>query len=254
MEKNSEKPRIRLEEFEYTDLVLQNKKIPPDFGTICPIKEWTFKYIATGSPVEFKVLGVDERFIKLYGTLKSVELHSAVFNNLNGLVNVKVKINKGVPVIVDYGNKIYVSSIIDYKNQLLTLQNPPVKVIRRSDKRIEDRLDCGIQVQIKIDQRNIAMEKNAVVRDISFRGCCIAVEKTKDEQSTGFSVGKNITVVLDLKSRNQRISISGVIRNIRKDSNHENIRLAGIEFGALSPEASEMIDAIVNRLKSMVLS
>jgi len=247
MQKQTDKPKIKMEEAEFTEIVLTDQIIPLEYGRLCPPKEWAFDFIPAGATVEFKIRGVDERYIKLFGTLKSVDAQTVVFENLTGLIYVKGKFQKGVTIIVDYGNRIYVSTVILLKNQLLILQNPPLKVIRREDKRIAERFQCEINVLLQVEQRGAVTQRPALIKDLSFGGCCLAIERTKDGV-TGFSVGKEITVILELKSRNMRISIFGTIRNVRKDNVNENIRLTGIEFKGLSPEANETIRAIINRL------
>lgn len=248
MEKQIDKPKERMEPHEFTEFILTNKIIPQEYGLLCSPMEWAFEFIKVGATVEFKLLGVDERYIKLFGTLKTVDAEKAVFENLTGLIYVKAKLEKNVPIIVDYGNRIYVSTVIQLKNQLLVLQNPPTKVIERGDKRRTNRFKCAINVLFQIEQRAIITEKPAVIKDLSFGGCCLAVERTKDASATGFSVGKEITIIFDLKHKKMRISIVGTIRNVRKDNANENMRLAGIEFKSLSEEAHQTIDAIIGRL------
>jgi hypothetical protein len=247
MQKQTDNPKIKLEEAEFTELILTDQIIPLEYGRLCSPKEWAFEFIPVGATAEFKIRSVDERFIKLFGTVKSVDDQMVVFENLTGLIYVKGKFQKGISVIVDYGNRIYVSTVIQLKNQLLILKNPPLKVLQRGDKRTDQRFPCEISVLLQVEQRGVATERPAVVKNLSFGGCCLAIERTKDGV-TGFSVGKEITVILELKSRNMRISIFGTIRNVRKDNASENIRLAGIEFRNLSQEASETIRAIINRL------
>lgn len=247
MQKQTDKPRIKLEEAELTDLILTDQIIPLEYGRLCAPREWSFEFIPAGATVEFKIRGVDERYIKLFGTLKSVETQTAVFENLTGLIYVKGKFQPGVSVIADYGNRIYVSTVIQLKNQLLILRNPPLKVIRREDKRIAERFQCEINVLLQVEQRGVVTERPAIIKNLSIGGCCLAIERTKDGV-TGFPVGKEITVIFELKSRNLRISLSGTIRNVRKDNASESIRLAGIEFKSLSPEANETVHAILHRL------
>lgn len=248
MEKQTDKPKTRLEEHEYTELVLTDKIIPKEFGVLCSPMEWAFELIKVGATVEFKIIGVDERYLKLYGVLKTVEPDKAVFENLSGLIYVKAKFAEGIPIIAEYGNRIYVSTVIQLKNQLLVLQNPPRRVIARGDKRKNKRYPCGISVQYQVEQRGVVGEKSAVIKNLCLSGCCLAVERTKDAASTGISVGKEITILLDLKRSNLKILIPGTIRNVRKDNTNEGVRLAGIEFKSLSEEAFQTIDAIVKRL------
>lgn len=132
---------------------------------------------------------------------------------------------------------------------VLTLASPPYKVITQSNKRTYDRHDCSIGAITLLEQRGVMREKTISIKNFSREGCCIAVQRTKDDMATGLSVGKVITVFIHIK--NTRIGFQGTIKNVRKDNENDTIKYAGIEFGELSALASETVSLIISRLEQV---
>jgi hypothetical protein len=181
------------------------------------------------------------------GSLKRSDTECAVFVNLNGVSSVKQKFHPGYSIVITHGNRVYFSRIIELKSMILTVENPPYKVISRSNKRIHERHDCSITTIMNLEQRTVMREKKVTIRNLSREGCCIAIQRSKDDMATGLSVGKPLTINIEIKNR--QFGFTGTIKNVRKDNEDETIKYAGVAFEGLSTLSSEMLNAIINRLE-----
>ncbi len=219
--------------------------------TSLPPSEWTFNHIDIGGTVEFSIGGVDEGFVKLTGSLRKIESNCAVFSNLNGVSSVKQKFHPNANIIIFHGNKIFFSKIIELKAMVLTVTSPPYKVSTQRNSRLHKRFDCNINALTILDQRGVTREKKVSIKNISQKGCCVAIQRSKDDMATGLSVGKPLTVIIEV--RNKPVQLQGIIRNVRKDNENEAIKYAGIQFESLTDMATATLGAILTTLERMEL-
>jgi hypothetical protein len=217
----------------------------------CPQSEWTFNHIDIGGSVEFSIGGVDDSFVKLTGSLRKIENNCAVFSNLNGVSSVKQKFHPNSNIIIFHGNRVYFSKIIELKAMILTVASPPYKVSTQKNNRSHKRYDCNINAQTIMDQRGVTREKAIIIKNISREGCCVSIQRSKDDMATGLSVGKILTVIIIIKSK--PVSFQGIIKNVRKDNANEAIKYAGIQFEKLSEIADVTLGAILTTLERIEL-
>ncbi|MBF0119548.1 MAG: flagellar brake protein [Desulfobacterales bacterium] len=165
----------------------------------------------------------------------------------NPFESVKHKLFPGTEFIIKFLDE---GKIVAFKSKLIDFVSKPFKLVFiefpkkfvHHDLRSTERINCAIPAKTTIK----GGEKEAIIVDMSPKGCGVSIRFSKDENQIAVSQGEIITLKCLFPGMSGEQNIYGLIRNI-KNKNLEII--LGIQFVDLEEELQQKIEDFIEVIK-----
>ncbi len=191
----------------------------------------TLKIQLEGSPCRLtsELIGVDEG---KYLIIKMPPIQS--------MGNAASSIYKGSNIVIRYVHK---GTVFGFKSRIIHFITSPVKLmfldyprkIENQNLRSHKRIDCHLPANVKIADNTV----EGSVTDISKEGCRFTLKMVKLEDSPDLlQIDNDIGVSFQLPGVEEKLTITGKQKNIRKDKDSVNI---GILFSDMGIEVQERL-------------
>ncbi len=159
---------------------------------------------------------------------------------IQSMGNAASSIYKGSNIVIRYVHK---GTVFGFKSRIIHFITSPVKLmfrdyprkIENQNLRAHKRIDCHLPANVKIADNTV----EGSVTDISKEGCRFTVKMVKLEDSPDLlQIDNEIGVSFQLPGVEEKLTITGKQKNIRKDKDNVNI---GILFSDMGIEVQERL-------------
>jgi c-di-GMP-binding flagellar brake protein YcgR len=193
-----------------------------------------------GTILEIQIEGIKSR---LKSELFAIEEGNYLIIKLSpfqSLANFTKLVYEGTVIIIRY---IHRGTMFGFKSRIKHVMIEPAKLIfieypekiESQDLRVHKRLDCYLPANVRIEDNTIA----GTITDISREGCQFTVKTLNIGKSADLlQIDNEIGVSFQLPGVEEKLTITGKQKNIKKDKDNVNI---GVLFSDMSIEVQETL-------------
>jgi c-di-GMP-binding flagellar brake protein YcgR len=193
-----------------------------------------------GTILEIQIEGIKSR---LKSELFAIEEGNYLIIKLSpfqSLANFTKLVYVGTVIIIRY---IHRGTLFGFKSRIKHVMIEPAKLIfieypekiESKELRVHKRLDCYLPANVRIEDNTIA----GTITDMSREGCQFTVKTVNIGKSADLlQIDNEIVVSLQLPGVEEKLTITGKQKNIKKDKDNVNI---GVLFSDMSIEVQEKL-------------
>ena len=193
-----------------------------------------------GAILEIQIEGVKSRLKSELFAIEEGNYLIIKMSPFQSLTNFTKLVYEGTAIIIRY---IHRGTMFGFKSRIKHVMIEPAKLIfieypekiESQDLRAHKRLDCYLPANVRIEDNTIA----GTITDMSREGCQFTVKTVNIRKSADLlQIDNEIVVSLQLPGVEEKLTITGKQKNIKKDKDNVNI---GILFSNMAIEVQETL-------------
>jgi c-di-GMP-binding flagellar brake protein YcgR len=210
-------------------------------------------FFPVGLPIQIEINGVSIKMSSVSVGYLADNCLIIKYPSTGTFGSIASKLFKGNKVTVRYTSD---GDVLGFQSELLGTINEPVRLlfiayptlIARRSLRSSKRVECYLPADLNIDRAKSGdVVRDGIITDISGTGCNLnMVKESPDRVLPDVRVNDAVILHLQLPGMENRIELSGNIRNIQRDS--QKIRM-GIQFNDIDEERKIIITEYISTLE-----
>jgi c-di-GMP-binding flagellar brake protein YcgR len=210
-------------------------------------------FFPVGLPVQIEISGVSIKMSSVSVGYLTDNCLIIKYPSTGAFGSIASRLFKGNKVTVRY---ISDGDVLGFQSELLATISEPVKLlfvayptlIARRSLRSSRRVECYLPADLNVERaKNGDIVRDGIVTDISGMGCNLnMVKESPDRVLPDVRVNDSVVLHLQLPGMENRIDLSGNIRNIQRDSQKISM---GIQFNDIDEEKKMRITDYISTLE-----
>lgn len=209
--------------------------------------------VAVGTPLLMEIPGLQMRVkCELVG-IASTEFLMLRLNHSDLAGTFRSDAVKDCPVILRF---IYNGTVYGFETMVVNAVSSPARVlfvdypeeIEQHNTRVTPRYDCLLPARTCIGNDGV----ESIVVDISLHGCRCSLKTVDAESAEGLDGMLNLDAEVGMKIKlpgvAEELTLTGVVRNISKDSEKTNF---GVKFKEMDPEVKSRFEGFLSMIESL---